>query len=61
LGLRVIDVPNVQQEEFGGTFTMGQTDPRLYQGEIEYLDVPAGSNTWWLLPVARKLDPPFSS
>ncbi|KAL7412344.1 aspartic peptidase domain-containing protein [Mrakia frigida] len=34
----------------GGSCTFGATDSSLYSGDINYIDMPSGSRTYWLIP-----------
>ncbi|KAJ7467054.1 aspartic peptidase A1 [Mycena latifolia] len=44
---------NVQDEEPGGSFTLGGTNSTLFTGDIEFLDMAGGSpSTFWLLGVS---------
>jgi len=43
---------NANQEEPGGRFTMGFTNTSLYTGDIEYTNIPAGQQGFWLIPVS---------
>ncbi|KAI0786584.1 aspartic peptidase domain-containing protein [Abortiporus biennis] len=47
---REVDNARAQQDEFGGVFTLGGTNSTLFQGDIEFLDMPAATQpTFWLL------------
>jgi cathepsin D len=49
--------PN-QVDVSGGTFTLGGTNPSLFTGDIEYLNVstsPGNALTFWTLPVMSRL------
>ncbi|KAG9223824.1 hypothetical protein CCMSSC00406_0007686 [Pleurotus cornucopiae] len=35
----------------GGTFTMGAVNSSLYTGEIDYVNIPSGKESYWLIPV----------
>ncbi|KAF9455232.1 aspartic peptidase domain-containing protein, partial [Collybia nuda] len=41
--------PQAPEEGPGGTFTLGGTNSTLFSGEIEFLDMPAGPPSFWLL------------
>ncbi|KAG8994193.1 hypothetical protein FRB90_000513, partial [Tulasnella sp. 427] len=40
-------------QEPGGSFTIGAVDSSLYTGGIEYVNIPNGWNTWWLIPMTQ--------
>lgn len=44
---------NVQVEEPGGTFTLGGTNSSLFIGDIEFLDMPGQTPSFWLLSMTR--------
>ncbi|KAF8882660.1 aspartic peptidase domain-containing protein [Infundibulicybe gibba] len=49
---RFIDDPQAPDHEFGGVFTLGGTNSSLYQGAIDFVDMPTSpgtSNTFWRL------------
>ncbi|KAG8917343.1 hypothetical protein FRC00_013728 [Tulasnella sp. 408] len=48
---REIDNPAPLASEPGGSFTIGTVDPSVYTGEIDFIDIPNGWNTWWLSPL----------
>lgn len=35
-----------------GMFTLGSLDNDSYIGEIQYIDIPAGSESYWVIPMA---------
>ncbi|KAJ8473597.1 hypothetical protein ONZ45_g16240 [Pleurotus djamor] len=37
--------------EAGGTFSMGTVDSSLYTGDIDYVDIPSGQESYWLIPL----------
>ncbi|KAG8906380.1 hypothetical protein FRC01_008037, partial [Tulasnella sp. 417] len=48
---RQVTNPAPLASEPGGSFTIGAVDPSLFTGEIDYIDIPNGWNTWWLSPL----------
>ncbi|KAG5642479.1 hypothetical protein DXG03_002729 [Asterophora parasitica] len=46
---RVRGDPTAREEEYGGVFTLGGTNTSLYDGDIEFLDMPGRTPTFWLL------------
>ncbi|KAJ6581457.1 acid protease [Mycena capillaripes] len=40
-----------QDLEVGGSFTMGFVNTTLFSGDIEYIDMPTSTNSYWILPV----------
>jgi len=49
---RLINVQNAQDEAPGGTFTIGGTNTSLFQGDIDFVNLPSGVQpSFWLLPV----------
>lgn len=48
---REVTNPAPLASEPGGSFTVGAVDPSLFTGEIDYIDIPDGYNTWWLAPL----------
>jgi cathepsin D len=46
---RFRDKPDAKDEEPGGTFTLGGTNSSLFKGDIEFLDIPQATQTFWLL------------
>ncbi|KZT43237.1 acid protease [Sistotremastrum suecicum HHB10207 ss-3] len=48
---RFVNVSKANPEEPGGKFTMGYTDPTLYGGEIDYVNIPQGQQAYWTLPI----------
>jgi len=51
---RFIDNPNAMEEEPGGVFTLGGTNSTLFTGDIEFLDMPLGTPSFWLLAMSGK-------
>lgn len=51
---RFRDDPNAGEEEPGGTFTLGGTNSSLFTGDIEFLDMPVSSPSFWLLNMMSK-------
>ena len=50
------DVPNASAEEPGGVLTLGGTNSSLFQGSIDYVDMPSGATpSFWLLSLTRAL------
>jgi len=47
---RFIGVDGATRRQLGGAFNMGFTNTSLYQGEIEYTDIPSGAASYWLIP-----------
>ncbi|KAF8644751.1 hypothetical protein AX16_008295 [Volvariella volvacea WC 439] len=37
----------------GGAFNLGFTNQSLYENDIEYIDLPARTGTYWLLPLSK--------
>ena len=52
---RYVGDANAQEEEFGGTFTLGGRNQTLYTGDVEFLPLVtnAGRKTYWLLGLSR--------
>jgi hypothetical protein len=48
---RLLNVRDADSEEYGGQFTMGYTNTSLYQGNIDYVNIPAGQESYWLIPL----------
>ena len=48
---RFINVNGARSEEPGGEFMMGGTNPDLYTGDIDYVNIPSGQESYWLLPL----------
>jgi cathepsin D len=44
---------NFADEEPGGVFTLGGTNSSLFQGEIEFLDMPGNGRSFWLLDLVQ--------
>ena len=51
---RFKDDSSAQEEEPGGVFTLGGTNSTLFTGDIEFLAMPAGIPTYWLLTMSGK-------
>lgn len=52
---RLLDEGVVDEEGYGGEFTLGGTNGSLYQGEIEFLEFPSGTvPSFWLLEVTSE-------
>jgi len=50
---RLITNPNAQEEAPGGTFTLGGTNSSLFQGDIDFVNIPSNVQpSFWLLPVS---------
>ncbi|KAJ7281574.1 aspartic peptidase A1 [Mycena rebaudengoi] len=45
---RFLNQSGTQALEVGGTFTMGFVNSTLYTGDIEYIDVPTSTNSYWI-------------
>lgn len=43
---------SAKDEEPGGVFTLGGTNSTLFTGEIEFLNMPSGTPTFWLLTMS---------
>ncbi|EDR06999.1 uncharacterized protein LACBIDRAFT_299501 [Laccaria bicolor S238N-H82] len=41
-----------KDEEPGGVFTLGGTNLTLFTGEIDFLNMPSGTPTFWLLTMS---------
>ncbi|KAL0955128.1 hypothetical protein HGRIS_004041 [Hohenbuehelia grisea] len=37
--------------EPGGSFTLGSVNTSLYTGDIDYINIPSGTGTYWILPL----------
>jgi cathepsin D len=48
---RYIDDASAKSLEPGGSFTMGFVNSSLYTGDIDFVDIPAGAESYWILPV----------
>ncbi|KAJ7180625.1 aspartic peptidase A1 [Mycena filopes] len=48
---RFLNQSRAQNLEAGGSFTMGFVNSSLYTGDIEYIDMPTSTNSYWILPV----------
>ncbi|TDL23853.1 acid protease [Rickenella mellea] len=48
---RYIGENNANTLEPGGTFTMGFVNQSLYTGDIDFQDIPANQESYWLLPL----------
>ncbi|KAG6817357.1 hypothetical protein H0H93_007311, partial [Arthromyces matolae] len=49
---RFNDDVNANTEEPGGIFTLGGTNSTLFSGDIEFLDMPVNTPTFWLLQIS---------
>jgi cathepsin D len=49
---RFKDDLGAKDEEPGGVFTLGGTNSTLFTGDIEFLRMPSGTPTFWLLPMS---------
>jgi len=45
---------SAQEAEPGGVFTLGGIDSTLFSGDIEFLEMPLGTPTFWLLSMSGK-------
>jgi cathepsin D len=43
---------SANEEEPGGVFTLGGTNSTLFTGDIEFLNMPSGTPTFWLLTMS---------
>jgi len=50
---REIDNPKAVQQTFGGIFTLGGTNDTLYTGDIEFLQIPVQTPSFWSLGLSR--------
>ncbi|KAJ7504433.1 aspartic peptidase A1 [Mycena galericulata] len=48
---RFLNQSKAQDLEAGGSFTMGFVNSSLYSGNIEYIDMPTSTNSYWILPI----------
>ncbi|EJD48177.1 acid protease [Auricularia subglabra TFB-10046 SS5] len=50
---RFLDVLTIRDDvaQFGGEFTIGGVNQSLYQGDIEFIDIPAGREGFWGIPM----------
>jgi len=48
---RFNNVSTANAAEPGGVFTMGYTNSSLFTGDIEYTNIPTGSQSYWLIPL----------
>lgn len=53
--IREVNNPTALASEPGGSFTIGAVDSSLFTGDIEYVSIPNGLSTWWLVPMTGKL------
>lgn len=61
LSSRLINDPNAQDEAPGGTFTIGGTNSTLFQGDIDFVNLPSNVQpSFWLLPVTGTDSPTLS-
>jgi cathepsin D len=49
---RFNDDSSAKEEEPGGVFTLGGTNSTLFTGDIEFLNMPSGTPTYWLLTMS---------
>jgi hypothetical protein len=49
---RFLNNGDVQTEEPGGVLTLGGSNTTLYTGDIEFLDMPSGTPSFWLLQMS---------
>lgn len=49
---RFNDDSNAKDEEPGGVFTLGGTNSTLFTGDIEFINMPSGTPTFWLLTMS---------
>lgn len=48
---RFIDIQGANTQEPGGEFMMGGTNSNLYTGDIDYVNIPDGQESYWLIPL----------
>ncbi|KAJ7252761.1 acid protease [Mycena haematopus] len=48
---RFLNQSRSQELEAGGSFTMGFVNSTLYTGNIEYINMPTATNSYWILPI----------
>jgi len=48
---RFIDLEGANAQEPGGEFMMGGTNTNLYTGDIDYVNIPSGQESYWLIPL----------
>ncbi|KAB5594986.1 Lysosomal aspartic protease [Ceratobasidium theobromae] len=48
---RFINVNGAASQEPGGEFMMGGTNSQLYTGDIDYVNIPTGRQSYWLIPL----------
>ncbi|KAG8735154.1 hypothetical protein FRC12_018197 [Ceratobasidium sp. 428] len=48
---RFINVEGAGTQEPGGEFMMGGTNPDLYTGDIDYVNIPNNQESYWLIPL----------
>jgi hypothetical protein len=48
---RFVDDQSAQALEPGGSFTMGFVNQSLFTGNIDFQNVPSGSESYWILPM----------
>jgi cathepsin D len=48
---RFIDLEGAKAQEPGGEFMMGGTNTDLYTGDIDYVNIPSGQESYWLIPL----------
>jgi len=54
---RFRDDPTASEEEPGGVFTLGGTNSSLFTGDIEFLNMPVRTPSFWLLSLSCALIP----
>ncbi|EPQ56668.1 aspartic peptidase A1 [Gloeophyllum trabeum ATCC 11539] len=50
---RFVDDSQAQTLEPGGSFTMGFVNQSLYTGDIDFQNIPSGSESYWILPLTE--------
>jgi hypothetical protein len=50
---RFVNQSRSRDLEPGGSFTMGFVNTSLYTGDIEYVNIPGGRGTYWILPMTQ--------
>ncbi|KAL5531684.1 hypothetical protein ACEPAG_4561 [Sanghuangporus baumii] len=50
---RYVDQPRAQSLEAGGTFTMGFVNDTLHAGDIDFVNIPGGTGSYWILEMTE--------
>ncbi|KAH7335273.1 acid protease [Rhizoctonia solani] len=48
---RFINATGARTQEPGGEFMLGGTNTNLYTGDIDYVNIPSGRESYWLIPL----------